>query len=65
LVDDVCQQQWLDALRHFEGLAPFLMSFQIDVINCSTLDSVFSQFPHCCSDAGIEEYIMDTTMCKL
>ena len=61
LVDDVCQQQWIDALRHFDGISPFLVAYQIDILNCSTLDNVFSRFPHCCSDAGIEEY---TTMCK-
>ena len=62
LIDDVCQQQWIDALQHFDGILPFLRAFQIDILNCSTLDGVFTQFPHCCSDAGIEEYI--TTMCK-
>ena len=60
LVDDICQQEWIDALRHFDGIAYFLKQVQIDILNCSTLDSVFN-FPHCCSDAGVEEY---TTMCK-
>ena len=63
LVDDICQEEWIDALRHFEGIAPFLTRIQIDVLNCSTLDSLFSEFPHCCSDAGVEEYT--TTVCKL
>ena len=56
LTDDVCQQQWINALRHFDGISPLLIRNQIDILNCSKLDSVFGQLPHCCSDAGIEEY---------
>ena len=57
LTDNICQQQWADALRQFETNLPILEIFMIDILNCSNPDSAMDQFPHCCSDAGIEEYI--------
>ena len=43
------------ALIHFNNIAAHLMEVQIDVINCSMVDVVFGEFPHCCSDAGFVE----------
>ena len=55
-VDNICQQEWIQALQFFSNHADFLMRIQIDVMNCSRVDFTFQQLPHCCSDAGIEEY---------
>ena len=56
LTENICQKEWADALQHFDSVKFLLVSQQLDIINCSNPGGPLEQFPHCCSNIGVEEY---------
>ena len=62
LTENLCQEEWADALEHFESTNLYLERFQIDILNCSKPGGLLDRFPHCCSDAGVEEFIGKLTL---
>ena len=53
----MCQEIWESVLQYLEGSGTYLAALQIDILNCSQPGGPLEQFPNCCSDAGIVEYI--------
>ena len=57
VIDSFCQEQWTNTVKFFDNYLYFLTEYNLGFLNCSNPSSELDAFPHCCSNAGIEEFI--------
>ena len=58
MADSLCQKQWTNTvLRYYDIFQAEFTRYNFGQLNCSNPSSELDAFPHCCSDAGIEEFM--------